>query len=98
MRLARGFVSGYLTMPNYANNLRRLGYTDDEIEQVHDRVVDAVVASGDVDTICRRVRAHFDAGADHVCVQVLHGDHHSVPMAAWRELAPALLATAADAS
>ncbi|HEX5587042.1 MAG TPA: TIGR03620 family F420-dependent LLM class oxidoreductase [Acidimicrobiia bacterium] len=96
-RLARGFVSGYLGMPNYANSLRRLGFTDDELEHVHDRVVDAVVASGDVEAICRRVRAHLDAGADHVCVQVLHGDHGSVPMEAWRELAPALLATAAAA-
>jgi hypothetical protein len=54
-QLARGFVSGYLGMPNYANNLRRLGYSDDEIGEVHDRVVDAVVVSGDVATICRRV-------------------------------------------
>jgi len=49
------------------------------------------VAWGDVDAIRARVRAHHDAGADHVCVQVLTADPRALPMAEWRTLAPALL-------
>ena len=90
-RVARGFATGYVGLPNYANNLRRLGYTEDELARVDDRVIDAVVAWGDVDTIRSRVHEHLDAGADHVSVQVLSHDHRAVPLAAWRELAPALL-------
>ena len=83
--------SAYLGLPNYANNLLRLGYTQEELDAGADRVVDAVVAWGDVDAIRARVRAHHDAGADHVCVQVLPHDRGEIPRAAWRELAPALL-------
>ena len=90
-RVARGFASGYLGLPNYANNLRRLGFADDDIEQVTDRVVDATGAWGDVEAIRTRVRAHLDAGADHVCVQVLPHEPGTVPLAEWRELAPALV-------
>jgi probable F420-dependent oxidoreductase len=90
-RVARGFASGYLGLENYANNLRRLGYSDDDIEQLSDRVIDATVAWGDVDTIRARVHAHLDAGADHVCVQVLSPERGVTPVAAWRELAPALV-------
>jgi probable F420-dependent oxidoreductase len=90
-RIARGFASSYLSLPNYANNLRRLGYTDDEIEGLDDRVIDATVAIGDSDTIGRRVREHLDAGADHVCIQVLAHEHGTTPRAAWRELAAALV-------
>jgi probable F420-dependent oxidoreductase len=89
-RIARGFASGYLGLPNYANNLRRLGFGDDEIEQVDDRVVDATVAWGDVDAICARVQQHLDAGADHVCVQVLPHQPGHVPLDDWRALAGAL--------
>jgi probable F420-dependent oxidoreductase len=88
---ARGFASGYLTLPNYANNLRRLGFADDDIEHVTDRVVDATVAWGDVAAIRTRVQAHLDAGADHVCVQVLPHQPGTLPRAEWRELAAALL-------
>ena len=89
--IARDFARAYLRLPNYANNLLRLGYTEEELDAGDDRVVDAVVAWGDVDTIRARVRAHHDAGADHVCVQVLPHERGDIPRAAWRELAPALL-------
>ena len=89
-RVARGFASGYLGLPNYANNLRRLGFTDDDIEQVSDRIVDATVAWGDVSAIRARVKDHLDAGADHVCIQVLPREPGTVPTAEWRELGPAL--------
>jgi len=45
---------------------------------------------GDVDAIVTRVRAHFDAGADHVCIQVLTDQPIGFPMDEWRELAPAM--------
>ena len=88
---ARSSVGPTLRMPAYRQNLIRLGYTEDDVaREPSDRVVDALVVGGDVDTIRRRVAAHLDAGADHVCIEVLTGDDTTVPMAAWRELAPAL--------
>ncbi|HZN15529.1 MAG TPA: LLM class F420-dependent oxidoreductase [Acidimicrobiales bacterium] len=86
----RAHMAGYLGLPNYRNNLLRLGFTDDDVNGGgSDRLVDSVVAWGDVDAIASRVQDHRDAGADHVCVQVL-GDPMSFPRDAWRELAPAL--------
>jgi len=90
--LARTHTVHYLTLPNYTNNLRRFGFGDADFEdRGSDRLVDAVVAWGDVGAIAARVRAHHDAGADHVCVQVIGEDFRAVPEHAWRELAPALL-------
>ena len=84
----RSYVPG---LPNYTNNLRRLGYTDDDFAgELSDRVVDAVVAWGDLDAVRRRVQAHLDAGADHVAVQVLPFDDIDALRAQWRELATAL--------
>jgi 2-methylisocitrate lyase-like PEP mutase family enzyme len=48
------------------------------------------VAWGDEDAIVARVQAHLDAGADHVCVQVLDSNAAALPMPQWRALAPAL--------
>jgi probable F420-dependent oxidoreductase len=91
--LARSFTTGYLTLPNYTNNLRMFGFGDEDLAGGgSDRLVDAVVAWGDVETIAGRVRAHRDAGADHVCVQVVTDGRGSFPLAEYRELAPALLA------
>ncbi|MBX6388751.1 MAG: LLM class F420-dependent oxidoreductase [Frankia sp.] len=89
--IARGFLSGYLALPNYANNLRRLGFTDDDLAQVSDRLTDAVVAVGDEAAIAARVAEHRAAGADHVCVQVLTADSNTFPLDEWRRLAPALV-------
>lgn len=90
--IARGHMMTYLALPNYVNNLKRLGFTDDDIANGgNDRLVDAIVAWGDIDAIVRRVKAHHDAGADHVCVQVLDPDPRQLPLRQWRELAPALL-------
>ena len=87
---ARKHMKVYTGLPNYANNLLRLGFTEDEITNIDDRLVDAIVAWGSVDDIAARVRAHQDAGASHVCVQVLRPDRE-LPTTEWRELAPALL-------
>jgi probable F420-dependent oxidoreductase len=92
-RIAREHLAGYLGLPNYANNWKRIGFTDDDIAAGgSDRLVDALVAWGDEDAVVERVRAHRYAGADHVCVQVL-GPHLMSPARdEWRRLAPALLA------
>jgi probable F420-dependent oxidoreductase len=91
-RIARLFAVDYLQTTNYANNLRRMGWSDQDIAgQGSDALIDAVVAWGDVDRIASRVRAHLDAGADHVCVQVVSEDETDVCLKELAELAPALL-------
>jgi len=88
---ARAFVNDYLALPNYVRNLRRLGFTDDDLEgPASDRLVDALVARGDEDAIAAQVRAHHDAGADHVCIYVFGGADEALPLAAWRRRARAL--------
>lgn len=90
--IARAHLATYLPLPNYARNLARLGFGEDDLAAGgSDRLVDAIVAWGGVDAIGARVRAHHDAGADHVCVQVLPAEPRALPLAEWRELAPALL-------
>ena len=92
LRLAREYASIYLPLPNYTNNLRRFGFTDDDIEGGgSDRLIEAVIPWGDAATVAERVRAHVDAGADHVCIQVV-ADFFKFPLARYRELAPALFA------
>jgi probable F420-dependent oxidoreductase len=89
--IGRQHLAIYLTLPNYTNNLRRLGFDDKDLsEGGSDRLVDAVVIWGDRDEIAARVREHLDAGADHVCVQLLD-DNPGLPRAGWRELAALLL-------
>jgi probable F420-dependent oxidoreductase len=91
-RIARGHMAIYLDLPNYMNNLRRFGITDDDIaDGGSDRLVDTLVAWGDVDAVRARVQAHLDAGADHVAVQVLTPERGTLPLDEWRKLAPALL-------
>ena len=70
----------YLRLPNYQNNLTWLGFADADFEDGgSDRLVDALVAWGDEKAIARRVQAHFDAGADHVCIQPLRSDGRPQP-------------------
>ncbi|MCP5027631.1 MAG: LLM class F420-dependent oxidoreductase [Actinomycetia bacterium] len=90
-RVARDNMARYLALPNYANNLKRLGFTDDDVSSISDRLVDAIVLWGDLDSIVARVREHIDAGADHVCVQALVEDPADLPIDDWRQLAEALL-------
>jgi probable F420-dependent oxidoreductase len=88
---ARAFTTHYLGRPNYANNLRSLGYTEEDlVGGGSDRLVDDIVAWGDLDAVAHRVREHHQAGADHVCIQVL-GPTDRFPLAEYRELASALL-------
>lgn len=90
--IARVHTSRYLTLPNYVNNLRRLGFTEEDLAgSGSDRLVDAIVVWGDMNAITDRIRAHQSAGANHVCLQVLPPDPQALPMPQWRELASALL-------
>jgi len=89
--LARRHTRTYLTLPNYLNNLRELGFGDEDLEgDGSDRLVDAIVAWGDAEAVAARVRAHLDAGADHVCVQPL-GPSVDASLGWLRELAPHVL-------
>ncbi|MCK9902106.1 LLM class F420-dependent oxidoreductase [Frankia sp. Cpl3] len=85
------WLRGYLSLPNYANNLLRLGFSSDEVAAVSDRVFDALIAWGDEEAIRHRVDEHRAAGADHVALQVLTSDLEAFPREQWRRLAAALL-------
>ena len=91
LETARKAMSVYLRAPNYVNNLKRLGFTDDDVaDGASERLVDAIVVCGDVDAAVGRIKAHLDAGADHVCAQLLTHDAPALPEGAWRELAAAV--------
>jgi probable F420-dependent oxidoreductase len=91
-RIARAHTESYLAMPNYSGNLRSLGFSDEDLTGAgSDRLVDAVVAWGDDAAVARRVREHLDAGADHVCVQLLGAGEEAFPLEGYRRLAAALL-------
>jgi probable F420-dependent oxidoreductase len=86
-------ISFYKELPNYANNWKRLGFTDEEIASDADRFIDAIVACGEVATMADRVREHWQAGADHVCVQIIsaEGDNDYATLTArFRQIADAL--------
>ena len=89
-RISRDALNLYLTLPNYTNNLRRLGFSDADLaDGGSDHLVDSLVAWGTDDAIARRIADHQAAGADHVGVQILH-DGTAVPEREWRRLAAAL--------
>jgi probable F420-dependent oxidoreductase len=88
---AREYTAGYLRLANYADNLKSLGFGDDLEGGGTDRLVDAVVAWGDTTSIAERVRAFHDAGADHVCVQVVSDRSAGFPLDAYRQLASAVV-------
>jgi probable F420-dependent oxidoreductase len=84
------WLRAYLALPNYANNLLRSGFTEDDLASVSDRLFDAIIAWGDEDAVVQRVNEHRAAGADHVCIQALTADPTEFPRDQWRRLAAAL--------
>jgi probable F420-dependent oxidoreductase len=89
--VARAFASRYLALPNYANNLRRLGWGDEDLAGGgSDRLLEAVIAQGSAAEVAARVREHLDAGADHVCVQLRAPDAGDLCLAGYEELRAAL--------
>ena len=88
-RIARKHLATYLQAPNYRNNWVRLGFTEEDFANGgSDRLVDELVAWGDVEVIQKRIAAHHQSGADHVCIQVLTDDPTALPLEQWRALAP----------
>jgi probable F420-dependent oxidoreductase len=96
--IARQALDFYLTKRGYATNLRRLGFTDDDLaDGGSDRLVDATVAWGDPNTVRARIAEHHQAGADHVAIQLLTWQTDSpertsrrLPREGYRRLAEAL--------
>jgi probable F420-dependent oxidoreductase len=89
--IARKNMAVYVSLPNYQNNLKWLGFEDADFQDGgSDRLVDAIVAWGDEKQIQERIQQHWDAGADHVCIQPLRPDGEMGPDATLLEaLAPA---------
>ncbi|MGW0813790.1 LLM class F420-dependent oxidoreductase [Streptomyces viridiviolaceus] len=89
---ARAYLARYLEFPNYTNNFLRLGFTEADIaDGGSDRLIDAVFAWGDEDTVRRRITAFREAGADHVALQVVEdGPSDALPREGWRRLAALL--------
>lgn len=89
-RVARKHMALYLTLPNYLNSLRHLGFSDEDLSGGgSDRLVDAIVAWGDEQAIVERIAELRDAGADHVVVQPLADDLPGA-LAQLERLAPTL--------
>jgi probable F420-dependent oxidoreductase len=90
--LAREWLATYLRLPNYVENLLRTGFDRADVGNGgSDRLVDEIVAWGDVDAILAKVEAHRAAGADHVALQVIPSDPTRLPREQWRRIAAALL-------
>jgi len=91
--IARKHMAVYFGLPNYVNNWRRYGFGDADVTAPgSNRLIDALGAWGDEGAIADRVSQHRQAGADHVCIQVIvNRDDMSVfPAEQWRRLASAL--------
>lgn len=89
--IARKFLAIYLTLPNYTNNFLRLGFQEaDFANGGSDKLIDAIIAWGDLKTVLNRIQEHHSAGADHVCLQVLTEDPQTFPLREYRELASAI--------
>ena len=73
--ISRSNLKIYLGLPNYRNNLLDLGFSEDDFKDGgSNKLVDAIVAWGDEQVIRDRIKQHWDAGADHVCVQAFRAD------------------------
>jgi probable F420-dependent oxidoreductase len=79
-RVARAFLDAYLGLVNYTSTMQRGGFSAEDVAGGgSDRLVDAIVVHGDAAVLAAAVRAHLDAGADHVCVQVQPAEGDVVP-------------------
>jgi probable F420-dependent oxidoreductase len=97
-RIARSFAGHYFELPHHRANLERYGFGEADLAgHGSDRVIDTIVAWGSVDAIANRVRAHLEAGADQVALMLRTEPPSDSGLAAWRELAAALLEPGARA-
>lgn len=90
LRRAHDHLEIYTGLDTYRNSWRRLGFdNDDFVRGGSDRLCDAMVVHGDEAVILASIDEHRDAGADHVCLQVLGADSTTPPLAEWRRIATA---------
>jgi hypothetical protein len=88
--VARKYAKLYLGLRNYTKNLLDFGFTEgDLVDGGSDRLINAVIPQGSAEQIAEVVRAHLDAGADHVCLQPL--GEEGIPRKSWAALAGALI-------
>src|SRR3954454_21016866 len=88
--VARDYAQLYLGLRNYTQGLLRFGFTEGDLDDGgSDRLIDAVIPQGSAEQIAEVVRAHLDAGADHVCVQPL--GEEGIPRESWTALAKVLV-------
>jgi probable F420-dependent oxidoreductase len=74
-KIARANLKVYVGLPNYQNNLRQFGFSDEDFaDGGSDRLVDALVCWGEPEKIAAHIRAHLGAGANHVCIQAYRAD------------------------
>lgn len=89
---AQWFLEIYTGLPNYRNSWLRQGFTEDDLGRGgSERLKQAMVVRGDEAAVAASVRAHLDAGASHVCLQVLGPDLATAPVEDWRRLSSAVL-------
>ena len=75
--IGRGFLESYLRLPNYRNHFLRMGFTEQDMENGgSNRLIGGIIAWGDEDQLRARIQAHWDAGADQVCIQSVPRDGH----------------------
>ncbi|TQS39542.1 TIGR03620 family F420-dependent LLM class oxidoreductase [Cryptosporangium phraense] len=90
--VARRYMSGYLQLPNYTQNLVRIGWPESELaDGGSDRLVDALIPWGTAEQVAAGLEKHYQAGADEVTIQVLNDDRKAFPAEAFRELASVLI-------
>lgn len=69
---ARRNAQIYIKLPNYRANWKRMGLNENDLDTMSDKFIEATLAWGDVNRICKRIQEHFEAGASHVCIQPLN--------------------------
>ena len=93
LKRAHAHLDHYTGLENYRNSWRRFGFTDEDfVRGGSERLCDAMVVHGDEGAILARVDEHREAGADHVCLQVLGETMATPPLDDWRRLAPVVTA------
>ncbi|TDO59823.1 putative F420-dependent oxidoreductase [Kribbella sp. VKM Ac-2571] len=89
--IARDTISFFPRIPGYAASLKRQGFSESDLSELPDHMVDSLAAWGTPADIKAKLTEHLDAGADHVAVNVITGVTGPQPTDQWRALAPALL-------
>jgi probable F420-dependent oxidoreductase len=90
--IARGSLGFLASLPAYQASFRRMGFADEEIAELGDRLLDAVVPWGDADTVAAAISRQLRAGADHVAISVTTDAPQATSLGPWRELAERLIA------